>query len=77
MFLLIQFPVVDARRFIDKAGLVRLPSWPDPHPPREFVRHVGVIRTRKLGGIADWVCENRYCDAQRALHFERRVMVHS
>jgi hypothetical protein len=70
MFLLVQFPFADVRRFacVDGACL-RSPTWPDPEVDRQFVRYFGPIRSRTRGGSgAIWMGDElEFCDARHAL----------
>jgi hypothetical protein len=70
MFIALQFPVADIRRFLP-TDTYRLssPPWPNPQPRVEFVRQFGVVRERELGGVDDWPGEDYYCEAARALRF--------
>lgn len=69
MLLTIQFPIADARKFLDQAERLGSPGWPIPDPNSEFVRYFGAIRDRHLGGLAGWLGEDRICKADRALIF--------
>lgn len=73
MLLSIQFPFADLREFLDDTGKLISPIWPLPTPDKEFVRHFGSIRIRKLGGIEGWIGENEICEANRALKFCRNL----
>ena len=67
MLLSIQFPIADARRFLDKPERLGTPIWPHPSPDSEFIRFFGAIRNRPLGGLAGWIGEDPICKANRAL----------
>jgi hypothetical protein len=67
MLLSIQFPIVDARRFLSQAERLGSPGWPSPSPDSEFVRFFGSIRNRPRGGLAGWIGEDPICSANRAL----------
>jgi len=69
MLLSIQFPIADARKFLDQVERLGMPGWPLPNPNSEFVRFFGPIRDRRLGGLAGWIGEDRICKADRALSF--------
>jgi hypothetical protein len=70
MFLTLQFPFADVRRFFrgDDAYL-RSPNWPTPEVDRQFVRYFGPVRNRLLGGSgAKWMGDELfYCNARHAL----------
>jgi hypothetical protein len=68
MLLIVQFPLADARRFLETTKPVG-PVWPLPVPDTEFVRHFGAIRYRPLGGLSGWVGEDLVCQANRAISF--------
>lgn len=71
MFVTLQFPVVDARAFVDEeTGRLARPVWPAPLADFDFVRSFGMIRTRWSGGLSGWIGENEVCDARKALRFE-------
>ena len=67
MLLSIQFPIADARRFLNQAERLGIPGWPLPSPNSEFVRFFGHIRNRPRGGLAGWIGEDPICSADRAL----------
>jgi hypothetical protein len=74
MFFHFQFPFTDLREFIP-AGPQRLPmpSWPAPLVDVEFVRSFGVVRQRRMGGLAGWIGESAHCDVRRATTFPPSV----
>ncbi|UCC40765.1 MAG: hypothetical protein JSV96_04785 [Candidatus Aminicenantes bacterium] len=70
MFIVAQFPIADARPFIDSETYkLSIPSWPFARPYEEFVRYSGPIERRKKGGIKDWSGEELYSRASRAIRF--------
>lgn len=70
IFLVIQFPLADARGFFaDGAGRLLRPSWPLAQPHRDFVRSAGCVQTRRRGGVETWAGEDLYSDASAALRF--------
>ena len=69
MFLSIQFPIADSRKFIHNTGRLNIPVWPFPNPGQEFIRYFGCIRARKKGNIAEWTGEDKICIANRAIQF--------
>lgn len=70
MFIVIQFPIADARPFIDSETYkLSVPTWPSARPHEEFVRYAGPIERRKRGGIKDWSGEELYSLANRAIRF--------
>jgi hypothetical protein len=71
LLLSIQFPIADARRFLDQVERLGSPGWPLPAPNSEFVRFFGAIRDRTLGGLAGWLGEDRICSANRGLSFSK------
>ena len=69
MFIILQYPIADVRRFIEAdKGVVPLPDWPAP-AFGSFVRQFGSVRPRIRGGVRD-IQEDRYCDSSRAIRFE-------
>jgi hypothetical protein len=70
MFVVLQFPFSDARRFISTGtNLLPVPAWPLANPDREFVRSFGQVRRRPRGGLVEWAGEDLYCATNRALRF--------
>jgi hypothetical protein len=66
MLFSIQFPLADARKFLDQGERLG-PAWPFPLPDYDFIRFFGAIRYRTLGGLAGWIGEDLICKADRAL----------
>ncbi|MDP3182569.1 MAG: hypothetical protein Q8M54_07085 [Desulfobaccales bacterium] len=73
MLFLIQFPLADSRKFLKNSYQLKVPFWPLPTPDVEFVRHFGIVRIRKGGGVEGWVGENEICEADCALKFSKRL----
>lgn len=71
MFIVVQIPLVDLRRFIGTAtGRIRSPGWPTPNvESEEFVRGFGVTRKRLKGDIHGIPGDVYYVEAGRALRF--------
>lgn len=67
-FLTLQYPVVDARRFVD-LDVLRAPDWPQP-ASGEFVRCFGAARSRR--GFPGWIPEPRFVDGRRAVRLPRQ-----
>jgi hypothetical protein len=69
MFVALEYPLVDVRRFVDKETrrLVR-PHWPLAEDG-EFIRGIGSVKGRPRGGVAEWPGEDVFCDARRAISF--------
>lgn len=71
MFVVVQFPIADARRFDDRAGrLLRKPEWPRPDVGIQpvFVRGFGkVVRRRQTVAPDDWCDEQHFAFARNAL----------
>src|SRR5712692_6479107 len=71
MFLVLQFPFSDARRFVStETNRLLVPRWPLANAGSEFVRSSGQVRRRWRGGVEDWSGEELYCVANRALRFD-------
>jgi hypothetical protein len=72
MLVTIQFPLADIRPFVcGPSGRVSKPAWPDAHPGGEFVRGVGGVEFRRLGGLNGWVGEGTHCEASRLVALDR------
>lgn len=70
MFITVQIPFVDLRRFRSADPVVLdLPFWPLPRSG-DFVRGAGGTLQRPLGGVGGWVGEAMVCDASRAIRFK-------
>lgn len=70
MFVVLQHPITDLRSFsADEPKRLDIPSWPCPRDS-QYVRNVGSINRRKLGGIENWIGESRLCKANRACKFQ-------
>lgn len=71
MFIVLQFPITDARSFISSESYRLLsPLWDMPRPNKDFVRSFGVVEPRLKGGTSDWSGEDLFCRANRAIRFE-------
>jgi len=73
MLFLFHFPLADSRKFLTNSYQLNIPFWPLPTPDVEFVRHFGMVRIRKGGGIEGWVGENEICEAYSALKFRHKL----
>ncbi len=71
MLLVVLFPIVDSRRFLNHVERLGIPEWPFPNADSEFVRFFGAIRDRTSGGIPSWIGEDKVCNANRAISFTR------
>jgi hypothetical protein len=73
MLLTVQFPLADMRLFAPEP-LRRLtkPAWPDAHPGGEFVRGIGGIDIRRLGGLNGWIGEGTHCRASHLLLLDKK-----
>ncbi|QNU63658.1 hypothetical protein [Vreelandella titanicae] len=70
MFIVVQFPITDLRSFSSgEPKRIKTPSWPCPSDS-QYVRNLGSINPRKLGGIDNWIGESRLCKANRACRFQ-------
>jgi hypothetical protein len=70
MFLGIQIPLSDARRFLaSDVNRLDRPVWISPEYNREFVRGFGSMRVRPRGGIQGLDFEGSYCNATKSLRF--------
>src|SRR5689334_14558782 len=76
MYLVIQFPLLDARKFISDAppSIVK-PNWNLPKANSDFIRYFGGLTTRTRGGIRDktWGADNEriVCMANHVLAFHK------
>lgn len=74
MFLVIQFPFVDTRRFVNgQTGRLIRPDWPIPDVDKDFIRSSGLVRPRLRGGSAQWAGEEIYGEVSSALKFPDRL----
>lgn len=70
MFITLQFPLADSRRFVEtNTGRLLAPPWPLADPSRHFIRSVGPVRNRPRGFTGDWTGEDLLCNAKGALKF--------
>lgn len=71
MFIALQIPIVDGRRFdpSDQSRLTK-PTWAGARDVgREFLRSMGPVLERRQGAVDGWVSEEIYCGAARWLKF--------
>ena len=79
MFVAVQIPLADLRYFVgEPKARLSVPAWPLADPTKNFIRGVGSVRERRLGGVPEWIGESLYCDARHALVFppDRGTVVH-
>lgn len=70
MFITLQFPLADKRRFLEiDTGQLSAPPWPLADPNRHFIRSVGPIRRRRRGFPGGWPGEGLLCNAKGAFKF--------
>jgi len=70
MFITLQFPLADSRRFVcEYTGRLVTPPWPLADPTRHFIRSVGPVRRRRPGFVGDWFGEDLLCDAKGAFKY--------
>jgi hypothetical protein len=72
MLVTVQFPLADMRLFA-RGSERRLPkpAWPDAHPGGEFVRGIGGVDFRRLGGLNGWIGEGTHCRASRLILLDK------
>jgi len=75
LFVIVSFPIADARRLFSQDAIFNIPSWPlycDQHDSGQplYTRRFGKVEERTKGGIDPWPGEDFYVDASRALRFE-------
>ena len=71
MIIVIQYTISDFRNFIDFDEIpLPFPSWPFPQV-NEFVKSVGQVKNRRLGGINNWVGESSLCFAKQAIKIRK------
>lgn len=71
MFVALQIPIVDGRRF-DPTDATRLkkPTWAGVRDAGgQFLRSMGAVRERRGGTVDHWLTEEIYCSAARWLKF--------
>jgi hypothetical protein len=72
MLATVQFPLADMRQFVTGSDRrLPKPSWPDAHPGGEFVRGIGGVDFRHLGGLSGWIGEGTYCEASRLILLDK------
>lgn len=64
MFIHLSWPISDLRAFGDFVRLKK-PNWPNPREDRDFIRNIGVVRTRPQGGLTGFASEDFYVQASR------------
>lgn len=71
MFLAVQFPIADGRRFASEPPPFAGPEWPAPKADLnpEFIRQFGHVALRAGGADAAWNDEYAFCSAKRAIRF--------
>src|ERR1043166_567340 len=70
MLVTIQFPFADLRPFVpDPTHRLASPDWPTPRAGVDFIRLLGQVRDRLLGGVKEWPGEHMFCDATHAIRF--------
>lgn len=71
VFLVVQFPIVDARAFSEDASRLAVPDFPSPrtYGDPQFLRCFGPAVERRLDVDPAWADEQTYCRADRALRF--------
>lgn len=69
MKIILSYPIADFRKFILKnPNIINHPIWPDPEL-NEYFRSNGQVRKRRLGGVDNWIGENKICSSKRAIRF--------
>src|ERR1035437_5877947 len=66
MFIQISWPITDLRVLGD-FGRFKKPNWPNPTEDRDFIRNIGVVRTRLRGGLTGFASEDFYVQANRVV----------
>jgi hypothetical protein len=72
MFVSVQFPLADLRPFLEQTGRLDSPPWPLAEPARHFVRSLGGVRSRRRGGVSEWVGEDVYCNVRKGVQLAVR-----
>jgi len=77
MFLVLQIPLVDGRRFkVDDVTRVDRPDWSGAQAVgRQFLRGMGVLQQRRGGYVDGWSAEGFYCDAANWLRYPTGVPI--
>jgi hypothetical protein len=71
MLVTIQFPFADLRPFLgNQTRRLLTPDWPTPRAGTDFIRLLGQVRDRVLGGVKEWPGEHIFCDAAKAVRFD-------
>lgn len=72
MLVTVQFPLADLRPFVaDPTHRLLTPDWPTPRAGIDFIRLLGQVRDRTLGGVQEWPGEHIFCNATRAIRFDK------
>lgn len=72
MLVTVQFPIADMRSFAPgPQRRLSKPAWPDAHPGGEFVRGIGGVDVRRLGGLNGWIGEGTHCRASRLITLDK------
>jgi hypothetical protein len=69
LFVILQFPLLDARPFVPKARIG--PPWPHAQQG-DFIRAFGNVERRKRGSIVEWPADAHYCRAKNAVKFPNK-----
>ncbi|MCR8561603.1 hypothetical protein KXD93_28370 [Mucilaginibacter sp. BJC16-A38] len=75
MHIVVQFPIIDIRRFYAESDRLSLPNWPIPDLDN-FVRFMGPVQRRKLGGIPG-INEGIICNAKHIFHSNEVQVINS
>lgn len=78
MLMALVFPVADLRPFTaDQLGRSPKPNWSQPDPHEDFLRSIGPLRERLLGGGNEELTEGFFCQADRVFRPLDRARVAS
>ena len=74
VFIIVSFPIADARRFFSPDAIFNIPAWPlydECHLSGQplYVRNFGKVSERLRGGIDPWPGEDFFVDAKKAIRF--------
>lgn len=76
MLVTVQFPLADLRPFVaDPTHRLLTPDWPTPRAGTDFIRLLGQVRDRLLAGVKEWPGEHIFCNAARALRFDKAFSI--
>lgn len=81
VFVVVQFPIADGRVFSEDAELVTRPNWTAPQirslrPYGDFLRGFGRLAYRRHETNAEWIDEDFFSYAKRAVRFPTLVRRH-